>query len=117
MLVEAMPERLRLAIHLGAWCALAYGEMAELRRSDIDVKNAVIHVRRGVTWVGGKAVVGLPKSTAGVRDVAIPPHLLPAVKAHLEQHTAWGRDGLLFPSTRGGHLSSTHVLRLMAASP
>ena len=107
VLVEAMPERLRLAVHLGAWCALRYGEMAELRRSDIDVKNAVVHVRRGVTWVGGKAVVGLPKSTAGVRDVAIPPHLLPVVKEHLERHTAWGRDGLLFPSTRGVHLSST----------
>ena len=107
MLVEAMPERLRLAVHLGAWCALRYGEMAEIRRSDIDVKNAVVHVRRGVTWVGGKAVVGLPKSTAGVRDVAIPPYLLPVVKEHLERHTAWGRDGLLFPSTRGVHLSST----------
>ena len=44
-----MPERLRLAVHLGAWCALRYGEVAELRRSDIDVKNGIIHVRRGVT--------------------------------------------------------------------
>ena len=29
--------------------------------------------------------VTTPKSDAGVRDVAIPPHLLPALEAHLEQ--------------------------------
>lgn len=61
-----MPERLRLAVHLGAWCALRYGEVAELRRSDIDVKNGSIHVRRGVTWVSAKRIVGLPKAAAGV---------------------------------------------------
>jgi integrase len=106
-LVEAMPEPLRLTVHLAAWCALRYGEIAELRRSDIDTKNGVIHVRRGVTWVNGKPIVGLPKTTAGVRDVAIPPHLLPTVKAHLEHHTAWGREGLLFRNTHGKHLSTT----------
>ncbi len=36
-----MPERLRLAVHLGAWCALRYGDVAELRRSDIDVKTGL----------------------------------------------------------------------------
>ena len=106
-LVEAMPERLRLAVHLAAWCALRYGEIAELRRSDIDVKAGVIHVRRGVIWVNGRPEVGLPKTTAGIRDVAIPPHLFPTVKEHLERHTAWGRDGLLLTNTAGKHLSTT----------
>lgn len=105
-LAAAMPERLRLLVLLAAWCALRFGELAELRRKDIDLKAGVIRVRRGVTWVDGKAIVGTPKSTAGIRDVAIPPHLIPAVKAHLRDHAQWGADGLLFPTARGGQMTS-----------
>ena len=41
LLVAALPERLRLMIELAAWCALPFGEVAELRRGDIDLKNGV----------------------------------------------------------------------------
>jgi integrase len=34
--------------------------------------------------------------------VAFPPHIGEAIKAQLETHAQWGRDGLLFPTTRGG---------------
>jgi integrase len=105
-LVEAMPDKYRLMVLLASWCAMRFGELAELRRSDIDVKNGVIRVRRGVTWAEGSAIVGTPKSTAGVRDVVIPPHLLPIVKAHLHDY-APGRDDLLFPAKSGGHLNSS----------
>ena len=91
---------------LASWCALRFGELTELRRSDIDLKSGKIMVRRGVVFLNGEAIVGAPKSTAGVRDVAIPPHLLPAVREHLTNHAEWGRDGLLFPFKRGGHLSN-----------
>lgn len=50
-------------------------------------------------------IVGDPKTDAGARDVTIPPHLLPAVTAHLDAHAAPGPDGLLFPSVGGAHLS------------
>lgn len=105
-IVAAMPERLRLLVLLAAWCAMRFGELAELRRKDIDVKAGVIRIRRGVTWVDGVAIVGAPKSTAGIRDVAIPPHLLPLVKAHLRDHAQWGADGLIFPTARGGQMTS-----------
>jgi integrase len=100
-----VPERHRLMILLGAWCALRFGELAELRRNDIDVKAGVIHVRRGVVRTKDGYKVKRPKSDAGVRDVAIPPHLLPAVREHLLQHAAPGREGLLFPGVGGQHLS------------
>jgi integrase len=106
-LVTAMPEKYRLMVLLAAWCALRFGELTELRRKDIDLKAGVIHVRRGVAWVDSKPVVGLPKSEAGVRDVAIPPHLLPLIKDHLAQHAAWGKDGLLFPSPQGVQLTTS----------
>ncbi|HEX2904634.1 MAG TPA: site-specific integrase, partial [Jatrophihabitans sp.] len=86
MLVDAMPAKYRLMVLLGAWCALRFGELTELRRKDIDLKNGIIKVRRGVTWVDSKPVVGSPKSDAGARDVAVPPHLLPLIRQHLSEH-------------------------------
>lgn len=109
-LTAAMPDRLRLMVQLMAWCALRYGEAAELRRKDVDLRKGVLHVRRGVVRVGGELVVGPTKSDAGERDVAIPPHLLPSVREHLAAHAAWGHDGLLFPAQDGGHLAHSSFL-------
>jgi integrase len=107
VLTTAMPERLRLAVLLGAWCQLRFGEVTELRRRDIDLRDGVVRVRRGVTWLTGKAIVDTPKTEAGVRDVTVPPHLMPVVKAHMRDHVAAGPDALVFPRLPGSteHLS------------
>lgn len=106
LIIDALPDRFGLMVQLATWCALRFGEVTELRRGDLDVKNGRIQVRRAVAWVRGKPVVGTPKSAAGIRDVAIPPHLLPAVRKHLLDHVEWGKDALVFPAARvGGQLS------------
>jgi integrase len=111
-LTKALPDRYRLMALFASWCGLRFGELAELRRSDIDVKNAVIHVRRGVVRIpGGRKIKG-PKSEAGKRDVAIPPHLMPAVKAHLRDHVPAARDALLFPAASGGHMAPATLYRV-----
>lgn len=97
-IVEALPDRYELMALLAAWCAMRFGELAELRRGDIDLRTNRVSITRGVVRVGGKFVVGAPKSDAGVRDVAIPPHLIPAVKAHLKNHTGEAKEALLFPA-------------------
>lgn len=74
LLVSALPERLHLMIELEAWCALRFGEVAELRRGDIDLKNGVIRVTRAVQWVDGTKIVAPPKADS-VRVVAFRPHL------------------------------------------
>lgn len=104
----AMPERMRLMVPLSAWCALRFGELVELRRSDIDVTNGVIRIRRAAVRVGGNWVVGDPKSEAGARDVAIPPHLMDMVNEHLEPLR---RDDLLFPAVSGGHMQPSTLYR------
>jgi integrase len=97
---------------LASWCGLRFGELAELRRSDVDAKAGVLHVRRGVVrTTAGRQVKG-PKSDAGKRTVAIPPHLLPAVREHLKAHTAIGRDGLLFPARHGAHMAPSTLYRV-----
>jgi integrase len=109
-ITEAMPARYQAAVLLAAWCGLRFGELAELRRKDVDLGAARLRVRRGVTHVDGANVVRPPKSEAGIRDVAIPPHLVPVVRAHLLTHTLPGRDGLLFPAPDGRHLRSDGAL-------
>lgn len=103
-----MPERMRLMVPLSAWCALRFGELVELRRSDIDVTGGVLRIRRAAVRVGGNWVVGEPKTQAGTRDVAIPPHLMPMVEAHLE---SLRRDDLLFPAASGGHMQPSTLYR------
>lgn len=103
-IAAGMPERYRLMVHLAAWCAIRFGELTELRRKDIDLRHGVIRVRRAVTWPNGQAHVGTPKSDAGIRDVSIPPHLLPDIRHHLDRFAQKGTDGLVFPNTGGQHM-------------
>lgn len=51
-IVVAMLDKWRAAVLLGAWCALRYGEVAELRRKEIDLEVGLVHVQRGV--LGGR---------------------------------------------------------------
>ena len=105
-IVAALPERHRLLVLLADGCALRFGELCELRRSDIDLTNAVIHVRRGVVRSRSAGVVAkAPKSEAGIRDVPIPPDIVDAVREHIGLHAAPGPKGLLFPGRDSEHLS------------
>jgi integrase len=108
-IAAAMPPRYRLMVLLACWCGLRFGELAELRRSDIDVKNGVVHVQRGVVRVKGARKVKGPKSEAGKRDVAVPPHLMPAVRDHLAGHVKPAQDALLFPGFHGGHMAPSSL--------
>lgn len=111
-IASAVPDNYRLMMLLAAWCALRFGELAELRRGDVDTKNGVLHVRRGVVRAAGETIVKRPKTDAGVRDVAIPPHILPMVREHLLQHAEKGKEGLLFPAKGGGQLRPSTLYRV-----
>lgn len=112
VLTAAMPDRYRPMVMLSSWCGLRFGEVTELRRKDLDLTNGVIHVRRGVVRSGGETVIGSPKSSAGLRDVAIPPHLVPLLRAHRDAMPVRGVDGLLFPAADGtSHLAPSTLYR------
>jgi len=103
-IVEELPPRYKLMALLAAWCAMRFGELAELRRGDMDLRTNRVKIRRGVVRVGGKFIVGPPKTDAGIRDVALPPHLVPIVKGHLADFTGAGKDALLFPAAENNEL-------------
>ncbi len=111
VLTAEMPEKLRLMVTLASWCALRFGETVELRRGDIDLSQEVIRVRRAATRVGGTFAITTPKSDAGVRDVDIPPHIIPLIEQHLAEYVDNGRDSLIFPADNGGHLQPSTLYR------
>ena len=111
IITAAMPEPYQAMILLASWCALRFGELTELRRMDVDLSDEVIRVRRAVVLIAEGFKQTTPKSDAGIRDVAIPPHLLPALEDHLAKHVGDKRDALLFPAKRGGYLAEGTLFR------
>ncbi|WP_245845342.1 tyrosine-type recombinase/integrase [Mycobacterium arosiense] len=95
-LASKMPDHLRCSVLLAAWCGLRWGETSELRRKDMAADCSVLRIRRAVTYRQGKFYEGVPKTAAGIRDVSVPPHLRPILKAHLKAHVERKPDALLF---------------------
>jgi integrase len=110
-LTAKMPERLQLMVTLASWCALRFGEAVELRRGDVDLSQEVIRIRRAAVRTKGAYTTTTPKSDAGIRDVAIPPHIIPAIEQHLAKYVDRGRDSLIFPAEHGGHLAPSTLQR------
>ncbi|SHV60645.1 site-specific recombinase XerD [Mycobacteroides abscessus subsp. abscessus] len=131
-IVSAMPEHLSAMVVLATWCAMRDGELVELRRGDISVcdrvvrdnegnetkiREGVVHIRRAASRIKGGWEIGLPKSEAGIRDVAIPPHALPAVEAHLSsKYVGSSKDSLLFPPQRGESDENGQPVRLQPST-
>jgi integrase len=119
-LTEAMPEPYQAMIPLASWCAMRFGELTELRRKDVildpDTDKGVIRIERAVVRVKlanalDSFAVTTPKSDAGTRDVAIPPHLVGVIADHLVRHVGPRADALLFPAAHGGHLAPATLYR------
>lgn len=106
-LASKMPPELQASVILAAWCGLRWGETSELRRKDVTSNCAVLRIRRAVTYRGGEFFVGPPKTAAGIRDVAVPPHIQPALKAHLRKHVGRDPEALLF-SRDGQQMTGDH---------
>lgn len=132
IITREMPEQYRAMVLLAAWTALRFGELTELRRFDITIVEpteeevafatkttpdalpeayGIVRVERAVVRTDEGFQVTTPKSDAGRRDVEIPPHLLPAIKDHLERFVRPEKDALLFPATHGGHLAPATLYR------
>lgn len=124
----AMPEKYRVMTLLAAWTGLRSGELRELRRKDVDLDRGVIMVRRAVARAADAdstalpaltkacdcrpgCLIGTPKSGHGKRDVPLADHMVPVLRDYLSGSIAGGRDGLLFPAARGGHMTESTLYK------
>jgi integrase len=106
-LTEAMPVKLRVAVMLAAWCQLRAAEIRGLERRDIDLLHGTVRIERTVNHVandGGRVEIGPPKTEAGIRTLAVPPHLLPSLKHHLEAHVRADPSAPLLAGKKGERL-------------
>jgi len=111
-LVEAVEPRYRAMLLLATWCSLRFGELAGLSRADIDLAARVVRGSRQLQELqGGQLVFGPPKTEAGRRTIAIPPHVLPDLKAHLGTNVADAPDSLVFDSPEGAPLRRSNFNR------
>ncbi|CAM3584573.1 site-specific integrase [Occultella aeris] len=102
-MAAAMPQHLRIAVPLAAWCSLRLGEVLGLQRRDLehldDPARAVLHVRR--QWHTKTSPPGYTDPKAGSRrSIAIPAVVLSDLCEHLAAHAGPGREGPVLPSTR-----------------
>ncbi|MHB1420388.1 MAG: tyrosine-type recombinase/integrase [Bacillota bacterium] len=91
-LVVAEKERLYTAFLLDLDSGLRVGELLALRWKDIDLKNAIVHVERGIVRIRDqegevktKLIFNEPKTKHGKREIPIPEDTLKELKLHKDR--------------------------------
>jgi integrase len=103
-LADAVGQRYRALVLLAVFGSLRWGELAALRRCDLDLDTRTVHITRQQTEISGQLTFGPPKSEAGVRVVPIPELIVADIRSHLDSFAQPGHDGLIFTSPTGTSL-------------
>ena len=113
---EAMTERYRTCVDMGAGCGLRQGEILGLALEELDFGSGTLHVVQQLKLSLSKPVFAPPKG-GKLRDVPLPDPVADALKAHMEKFPPfeitlpWMRIGgapltrhLIFIGPGGGHV-------------
>ena len=101
-LADAIDERYRALVVLGAYGGLRLGEMFALRAEHVDLLHGHLDVMETVATVRGRIVVNAPKTKAGKRRVPLPRIVVEALEEHI---AAWPGE-LVFTAPEGGYVRS-----------
>jgi integrase len=111
-LADVIHPRYRALILLAVFGCLRWGELAALRRMDIDLATRTVRIERTLTELRGNGqVFGPPKTDAGHRTVAFPDFIVSDLTSHLAQFTAPEADALVFTSPTGTPLRPSNFRR------
>ncbi|MER6813784.1 site-specific integrase [Spirillospora sp. NPDC000708] len=111
-LAEMVPDHLRALVLLATFASLRWGEVAALRRMDLDLNARTVTVRQAqVELDTGELIIGPPKSRAGLRTVALPRAVIPYLRRHLGNFTDPEPEALIFTGKRGGVLRRANFRR------
>jgi len=119
----ASADRLGAIYHLMAMTGLRRGEAVGLRWADVDLERGIVAVRQTITDVGGRLVVGRPKTSGSERRVDLDGDTIGTLLEHrlrqdLERGQwgdAWTDSGLVFTREDGSGLRPEYVTRHMQA--
>ncbi|WP_285702745.1 site-specific integrase [Microtetraspora sp. NBRC 16547] len=112
VLADAIDPRYRMLILLATFASLRWGELAALKRKNVDAVAGTIRVTGTTTELkDGSVTIGPPKSEAGKRIVSVPELLLPDLAAHLNSYAEKGDEGLVFIGPKGAQLRRANFTR------
>jgi integrase len=100
-LADAIDPRWRAMVLLAYWCGLRLGELRALRRSDLDLLHRWVQVREQLVDAAGALLLGPPKTEAGRRRVAIPPHIREELETHLATYVEPDNSAYAFTGSHG----------------
>lgn len=87
----AVPVRYRALVLLATFGSLRWGELAGLRRENVDLEARIVRVIETTAELDrGGLIAETPKSAAGRRTVSIPAELVPEMRWHLDRFAAAG---------------------------
>lgn len=92
-------------VNLAAFCGLRFGEIVALKPEAIDLDNRRIHIQHSYCRHAG---VKQPKTSAGVRDVPLAPHVVALLRKWSDEFARGNPEGLLF-TTWGGTTSHSEI--------
>ncbi len=110
-LAEAVPPRFSALVLVATFSGLRWGELAALRRCDVDLEAATVRVPRKVAALRNRMEFGPPKSEAGMRTVALPDAALDPLRPHLTEFVGDDPDALVFTGAKGKVLRSSNFRR------
>lgn len=99
-LVDALPERYRVAAMLGAGCGLRIGETLGLRIGSVDFAAAEIAVVEQLQLLpGAPPTLVAPKTASSIRVIPLPASVAAALREHLDRRPGGERELVLRSST------------------
>lgn len=108
-IVAEIPPNRRILPIIAATCGTRFGEVAALRRMDIDVEACALRIYEAVTEdrQTNKRVRSAPKTRASVRSISVHPQVMELIVQHLETHVSdESQEALLLPTRTGRPLGN-----------
>ena len=110
-LAAAVGPRWEALVLTAAYGGLRWGELAGLRRRDVDLEARTIAVTRKLAEVNGQLCFSAPKTAAGRRAIGIPSFVAGSLAMHVDLYAEPGDEGLVFPAVEGGPMRRSNFRR------
>ena len=82
----------------------------------MDLEEGTVRIDKSAAELkSGERIVGPPKTKAGIRVVYVPPHVVPALRAHLEHFVGPGDDDVVFSGSAGPARAAGLAVHRLAA--